>query len=66
MTPDLIANGLLSLGASVVMSQDVAEIEELTQYASTVVVKVGTLDETLNRLQEQLVRLLQLKKTHYS
>ncbi len=50
VTPDLIANGLLSLGASAVMSQDVAEIEELTQDASAVVINIGTLDETFKSL----------------
>lgn len=50
VTPDLIANGLLSLGASVVMSQDVTEIEELTQYASAVVINIGTLNDTFKSL----------------
>jgi hydroxyethylthiazole kinase len=50
VTPDLIANGLLSLGASPVMTQDANEIEELTRYASAVVINMGTLNDTFKQL----------------
>lgn len=45
VTPDFIANGLLSLGASPIMSQSSEEMEELIQMASAVVINIGTLNE---------------------
>lgn len=50
VTPDFIANGLLSLGASPVMSRDESEIEELVRYASAVVINIGTLDKAFQSL----------------
>lgn len=44
VTMDFIANGLLSLGASPVMSKAEQEIKELVQLASVVVINLGTLD----------------------
>lgn len=45
VTMDLIANGLLSLGASPIVSNTELEIEELLQHAKSVVINIGTLDE---------------------
>jgi hydroxyethylthiazole kinase len=43
VTMDFIANGLLCLGASPVMSLAVEEVAELLQYASALVINTGTL-----------------------
>lgn len=50
VTTDWVASGLLSLGASPVMSHDEAEIEELMHYARAVVINIGTLDPVFQRL----------------
>ncbi len=50
VTTDWVAAGLLSLGASPVMSHDVQEIEELLHYASALVVNIGTLDAAFQHL----------------
>lgn len=42
---NLIANGLLSLGASPIMSQAPEEIEDLLQIANALVINIGTLSE---------------------
>lgn len=44
VTMDFIANGLLSLGASPIMSQAIEEIEALVQLSSCVVINIGTLN----------------------
>lgn len=44
VTMDFIANGLLSLGASPIMSHDGQEIKELLQISRAVVINLGTLD----------------------
>lgn len=46
VTMDFIANGLLSVGASPVMSKSESELADLIQIASSVVINIGTLDET--------------------
>lgn len=43
VTMDFIANGLLSLGASPIMTKAPQEIDELVQIASGVVINIGTL-----------------------
>ncbi len=45
VTMDFIANGLLSIGASPVMSKAPTEIADLMQYAKAVVINLGTLNE---------------------
>jgi len=45
VTMDFIANGLLCLGASPVMSKSEQELEDLIQLANAVVINLGTLDE---------------------
>ncbi len=63
VTMDFIANGLLSLGASPVMSKAQQEVEELLQLASSVVINLGTLDEKFIALCEYVCRVAnQLKK----
>lgn len=63
VTMDFIANGLLSLGASPVMSKAQQEIEDLLQLASSVVINLGTLDEKFIALCEQVCNTAnQLKK----
>lgn len=50
VTMDFIANGLLSIGASPVMSQAEEEMTDLVQIADAVVINPGTLDEKFVRL----------------
>lgn len=57
VTMDFIANGLLSLGASPVMSKAPQEIGDLLQLASTVVINLGTLDEKFIALCEYACRI---------
>jgi hydroxyethylthiazole kinase len=45
VTMDFVANGLLCLGASPVMSKAEEEMEDLINIASVVVINLGTLDE---------------------
>lgn len=53
VTMDFIANGLLSVGASPVMSQSEQEVEDLVKIASAVVINLGTLDARFIKLCEQ-------------
>jgi hydroxyethylthiazole kinase len=50
VTMDFIANGLLSLGASPVMSSGRAEIEDLLQFTKALVINPGTLDDDFIQL----------------
>jgi hydroxyethylthiazole kinase len=45
VTMDFIANGLLSLGASPIMTNSNAEIDDLVQISNAVVINLGTLNE---------------------
>lgn len=45
VTMDFVANGLLSLGASPVMSKAEQEIEDLVKIANSVVINIGTLTD---------------------
>lgn len=63
VTMDFIANGLLSVGASPVMSKAQQEIDDLLHLANVVVVNLGTLDERFIALCEYVCRAAnQLKK----
>lgn len=63
VTMDFIANGLLSLGASPVMSQAEQEMEDLVQLANVVVINPGTLDDKFIALCKHVCRIAnQLKK----
>lgn len=42
---EFIANGLLSLGASPIMTESVEELDELVSIAQTLVINIGTLDD---------------------
>lgn len=53
VTMDFIANGLLSLGASPIMSKAVSELEELIAIANAVVINIGTLDDDFINLSER-------------
>lgn len=57
VTMDFIANGLLSLGASPVMSQAPQESEELVHIASAVVINPGTLTDRFIQHAEQVCQL---------
>jgi len=57
VTMDFIANGLLSLGASPIMTQSLAEIEDLVTIASGVVINIGTLNDEFIALCEQTCRV---------
>ena len=50
VTIDFVANGLLSLGASPVMSFAQQEIEDLVRLSGAVVINLGTLNESFNEL----------------
>jgi len=50
VTMDFIANGLLSLGASPIVSHSEHEIEDLLQHAKSVVINLGTLDKEFIKL----------------
>jgi hydroxyethylthiazole kinase len=52
VTMDFVANGLLSIGASPVMSHEPEEIQDLIAIASVVVINPGTLDENFVHLCE--------------
>lgn len=60
VTTDFIANGLLSLGASPIMSHALCEIEELVHLATAVVINIGTLDDDFVRLAEETARIANL------
>jgi hydroxyethylthiazole kinase len=63
VTMDFVANGLLSLGASPVMSKASAEIEDLVLLSNSVVINLGTLDEAFLQLCAQVCYLAnQLQK----
>lgn len=53
VTMDFIANGLLSLGASPIMTQSLEEMEELIHIAQGVVINIGTLNPEFIRLCEK-------------
>jgi hydroxyethylthiazole kinase len=53
VTMDFIANGLLALGASPVMSKAPQETADLLQLATCVVINLGTLDDEFIRLCQQ-------------
>lgn len=50
VTMDFIANGLLALGASPIMSLAIEEIDDLVQLASCVVINIGTLNSSFLEL----------------
>jgi hydroxyethylthiazole kinase len=52
VTMDLVANGLLSVGSSPVMSKAKPDVEDLLKIASVVVINLGTLNEEFNNLCE--------------
>lgn len=63
VTMDFIANGLLSLGASPMMSKARQEIDDLLQLADSVVINLGTLDEKFIALCKYACNIAnQLKK----
>jgi hydroxyethylthiazole kinase len=54
VTMDFIANGLLSLGASPIMSQSFREVDDLLKLVQGVTVNIGTLDDAFVTLCEQV------------
>lgn len=63
VTVDFVANGLLSLGASPIMSKAPQEMDDLLQLASVLVVNIGTLDDNFVALCEYACDVAnQLKK----
>lgn len=57
VTMDFVANCLLAVGASPVMSVDAAEFEELVQMSQAVYINLGTLDKAFISRAHQLVEL---------
>jgi hydroxyethylthiazole kinase len=57
VTMDFIANGLLSIGASPVMSKASQEIEDLLKYTQAVVINLGTLNTEFITLCKQTCQL---------
>ena len=45
VSADLVANSLLAVGASPIMSQDIREIEELVAISNALYINIGTLDQ---------------------
>lgn len=63
VTMDFIANGLLSLGASPIMSQAMQEAENLLTLAHVVVINIGTLNKEFVSLSEHVCKIAnQLQK----
>jgi hydroxyethylthiazole kinase len=54
VTMDFIANGLLSLGASPMMTQSIQEINDLLKATNAVVINIGTLNEEFIFLCEKV------------
>ena len=64
VTMDFVANGLLSLGASPVMSHATEEIGDLISLANSIVINLGTLDKNFFKLCEHACLIAnQLKKS---
>ena len=57
VTMDFVANGLLAIGASPVMSNSEQELEELIKIASCVVINIGTLDHNQIIMFEKAVQI---------
>lgn len=57
VTMDFVANGLLSLGASPVMSQEKSDIQDLMKIAHAVVINIGTVDESFAKRCDQTCQL---------
>jgi hydroxyethylthiazole kinase len=62
VTQDFMANALLALGASPIMSNDSDELEELIAIASAININIGTLDANFAQLALKAVKLAKLKK----
>ncbi|WP_165483143.1 hydroxyethylthiazole kinase [Legionella genomosp. 1] len=56
VTMDFVANGLLALGASPIMTQAIQEIDDLVPLAEAVVINIGTLNEEFIKLAERASR----------
>lgn len=54
VTMDFVANGLLSLGASPIMTLATQEVDALVNLANAVVINIGTLNDTFIELCEQV------------
>ena len=54
VTMDFIANGLLCIGASPIMSQGIEESADLMKICASVVINPGTLDEAFIKLSEHV------------
>ena len=57
VTMEFIANGLLSIGASPIVSHSEQETEDLMQHANSVVINLGTLDEKFIKLCKQTCKI---------
>ena len=57
VTMDFIANGLLSLGASPIMSQAEEELDDLIRISSAVVINIGTLNESFIQLATRTMQI---------
>lgn len=54
VTMDFVANGLLCVGASPIMSQSIIEAEDLVRAAQAVVINIGTLNDDFIQLAEAI------------
>jgi len=57
VTMDFIANGILSVGASPIMSKAEQEMEDLIRISSAIVMNPGTLDERFIRLCDRVAEI---------
>lgn len=55
VTQDIMANGLLALGAAPLMTQDPRELEELVQLSAAININIGTLDPSFIATAQQIV-----------
>ena len=57
VTMDFVANGLLSLGASPIMTNAEEELEDLLKISKALVINIGTLDEQFVKLAKRACEL---------
>ncbi|MCX8514499.1 MAG: hypothetical protein RL017_709 [Pseudomonadota bacterium] len=62
VTQDFMANTLLALGASPIMSNDINELEELIAISSSLNINIGTLDANFSQLALNAVKYAEAKK----
>lgn len=57
VTKDFIANTLLAIGASPIMSEDISEMNDLIEMSSSININIGTLNSQFNKLATNIATL---------